>query len=95
MLVNLVLTAIVIVFGIVFAIISVANIGTFIPQFANNCEAMNQELALAGLTCDDMKSATVGMTAGVLIVSSLLNGYFWVCNYSFYKELKEGNENPA
>ena len=31
----------------------------------------------------------------LLIVSAFLNGYFWLCNYSFYKELKGGNENPA
>jgi len=29
------------------------------------------------------------------ILGALLNAYFWVCTYSFYKEMKEGNENPV
>ena len=31
----------------------------------------------------------------VAIVGGLFSTYFWVCNYSFYKELKEGNANPV
>ena len=114
-LVNLVVTAFLIILGIIGAIIFIqdslssgsrisydfydmyASIKPFVPanKLANNCAAMAEELSKAGITCDEFKAETIGTAAGILIVSSLLNGYFWVCNYSFYKELKRGSANPA
>ena len=76
----MVLTAIVIVLGIVIAII---------------VNVIHENSGLLGLT-SDMQSATASMTPPwALIVSSLLNGYFWICNYNFYKELKGENVDPA
>ena len=85
---NLVLTAIIIVLEIVGAIIVLSSIETFVPELASCLSHMPE-------SCDQIKAAAVGTAAGICIVSSVLNGYFWVCNYSFYKELKEGNANPA
>ena len=89
-LVCLVLTAVSIVLGVVFCIIAIANIETIAPQLANNCAAMIDELNKLGMTCDQFKSATIGTLAGTYIAASLVNVYFWICNYSFFKELKEG-----
>ena len=94
-LVSLVCTAIIIVLGIVFGTIIVASIETFVPEFANNCAAIANYLAQAHLTCEQFKSATIGVTAGIFFASALINIYFWICNYSFYKELKGENENMA
>ena len=89
-LVCLVLTAVSIIMGVVFCIIALANIEMIVPQLANNCAAMIDELDKLGMTCDQLKSATIGISAGTFIAASLVNVYFWICNYSFYKELKEG-----
>jgi len=89
-LISLVLTALSIALGIVITIISIANIESIVPQFANNCASIIDELHRIGLTCDQFKSTTIGITAGTFIAASLLNVYFWICNYSFYKDLKEG-----
>ena len=85
---NLVLTAIIIVLEIVGAIIVLSSIETFVPELASCLSHMPE-------SCDQIKAAAVGTAAGICIVSSVLNGYFWVCNYSFYKELKGGSSNPA
>ena len=89
-LMSLACTALCIVLGIVICIIAIANIETITPQLANNCAAIIDELKKLDITCDAMKSYTIGVTAGAFIIGSLLNVYFWICNYSFYKELKEG-----
>ena len=91
-LINLACTALLILLGIVFAIILLVSIEKFLPKFAYECTGIDLK---QGITCDDQKLATAGMPAGILIGSSLLNGYFWVCNYSFYKQLKEGYAHPA
>ena len=91
---NLVLTAILIVLGIVGASIVIATIQTLAPELDNNCAALAKKLAQEHITCDEMKSATIGTATGILIVT-FLQIYFWVCNYSFYKELKGGSANPA
>ena len=89
-LVSLAITALSIAIGIIFCIIAIANIETIVPQFANDCASIIDELHRMNLTCDQYKSATIGIAAGSFIIGSLLNVYFWICNYSFYKELKEG-----
>ena len=89
-LISLVCIGLSIALGIVICIIAIANIETIVPELANNCAAIIDELHKTGITCDAWKSYTIGITAGVFITLSLLNVYFWICNYSFYKELKEG-----
>ena len=75
-----------------FCIIILASIGSVVPALANDCE----DLRISKSRCDEVKSATIGTLAGSFIGSILLNVYFWICNYSFYKELKEGGEkSPA
>ena len=92
---SLVCTAIIIVLGIAFGVIIVTSIERLVPEFANNCAAIENYLAQAHLTCEQFKSATIGVTAGIFFASALINTYFWVCNYSFYKELKGENQNLA
>ena len=89
---NLLCTAILIVLAIVFYIIMIAKNWRIL---ANNCVPIEVELLQEVITCDDIKSAPVGMSTGILIVSCFLIGYFWVSSYNFYKELKGGSANPA
>ena len=101
-LVSLVCTAIIIVIGITFGIIMIASTETFVPDLANNCASMvdvstnggNGQVDLTGF-CDVFKFTTKVVAAGIFFPSALINFYFWICNYSFYKELKGGNGNPA
>ena len=89
-LVCLVCTAVGIVFGIIMCIIAIASIDTLAPQLADNCAAIIDELNHMHMTCDQFKAGVIGTMAATFIIGSLLNVYFWICNYSFYKELKEG-----
>ena len=92
--VNLVCTAITIVIQIVMAIILFLGNKTIIPVFANNCVASANGLAQENVTCDEQKSYEIGpmpVLAEIVFASSLLSVYFWICNYSFYKELKRGS----
>merc|ERR1712136_352161 len=73
-----------------FFIIILASIGSVVPTLANDCE----DLRIPKSSCDEVKSATIGPLAGIFIGSILLNVYFWICNYSFHKELKEGVQSP-
>ena len=101
-LVSLVCTAFIIVIGIAFGIIFIASVETFVPELANNCATMvdvstngvNGQVDLSGL-CDVVRYTTIGIAAAIFFSSALINFYFWICNYSFYKELKEGDVNPA
>ena len=88
--VNLVLTANIILLGLIGGIIALANIEIVQPLLAGELRIM----------------AKIDAAAAGMVVSLLLNGYFWVCNYSFYKELKQevkdkgvevegGNANPV
>ena len=101
-LVSLVCTAIIIAIGIAFGIIVIASIETFVPEFANNCASMvdvssngnNGQVDISGV-CAVVRYTTMGITATIFFASAVINCYFWICNYSFYKELKGGNVNPA
>ena len=92
-LINLVCTVITIVLGIVFGIIVVANVGIFFPELANDCAEM-ASLQRLGVECDQVKTPTMVLTGGVLFLTSCVSIYLWICNFSLYKELKQGNGNP-
>ena len=92
--VNLVFTAIIVVVEVISAILIFASIETYLPEFRNNCAALGG-LNQSVFTCDQLKSTAIGTAAATVIVGTLLNIYFWFCNYSFYLELKTGGGNPA
>ena len=94
-LINLVFTGIGIVLGVIFGIIAVSVVSTIMPELADNCVTIQDQLGNSGLTCDEFKTITIGTTACIFIVGSALNVYFWMCNYSFYQELKVGTETLA
>ena len=89
-LVCVVLTALSIITGIGLGIIAIANIEIFVPQLANDCKALH-----FFVDCDNLRFRTIVTTAVKLIGGSLVNIYFWLCNYSFYKELTEGGGEAA
>ena len=68
---------------------AIANIETITPRLAIYCAAIIDELSKMNITCDEFKSYTIGITAGAIIIGSLLNVYIWIFNYSYYKKLKE------
>ena len=80
-LVNLICTIIIIVLGIILGIWILAAGGIA----GSECR---------GQGCAEATGVVIAGGVGCLI-GAALNAYFWVCNYSFYKELKEGNANPA
>ena len=96
-LVCLILTVIAIIFGIIFSILSIAYIDILIPELSSNCSEFFQTLVgqfgiVEQESCRRLKSTLIGTTAGPYILGSILNIYFWISNYGFYKELKEGNQ---
>ena len=80
-LVCLVLTALSIIIGIIFGIIAIANIEILFPQLA----AWNASHSIWSYA-----RCTLSVEATKLMCPSLVQVYFWICIYSFYKELKEG-----
>ena len=77
-LVCLVLTALSIIIGIIFGIIAILNIETLFPELA------------AWSKNHPIWSYARSVEASKLMCPSLVQVYFWICIYSFYKELKEG-----
>ena len=91
-LVYLVFSGISIVLEILFGILVLASVEYLVPMFANNCALINDELRDQKLSiedCDTLKSATEWTLAAVFMIGALFNIYFWICNLSFYKELKQ------
>ena len=86
-LVNLVITGLAIFMGVVFGIIAIASVSSFEPDFQNNCATITWELREENITCDELKAATIGTAASVFFLSSALNVYFWICNFSFWRTL--------
>ena len=93
-LVNLVLTAIYIILGTLFGLIMVACIDSIYPLFANKCAVVEVESRKIDMTCDQNKWK-IGITYGIFFADALINSYFWLCSFSFYKELIEVHECPA
>ena len=91
----LVFTAVGIVEGIIMGIVAIASIDSLVPQLANNCAGFIDKSNPTQVNCDQLRTAAIGGAAGTLIIGSLLNVYFLICNYSFYKELKEGGAGSS
>ena len=89
-LVYVVLTALSIIIGIGFGIIAITNIEIVVPALANDCKALH-----SFVDCDNLRFRIIVTRAVKLFGVSLVNIYFWLCNYSFYKELKEGGGEAA
>ena len=94
--VYLVSSAICIVIGVLFGVIVLASIKssdpvTSDPVFADDCASV----PLTKSECDMLKAVTIGMKANQLVISTLFGVYFWICIYSFYKELKSGGGYPV
>ena len=95
-LVCVVLTALSIIIGIVFGIIAIVKIEIINPLLANDCEAFDYASDFTFfLDCDKEKFKARAITAAYLFVLSLVEVYFWICNFSFYKELKKGGGEAA
>ena len=88
-LVYLVFTAIGILLDLIFGILIFASVGILVPALSNDCALILEEKRAEGISCDALISATVGTLASVFILNGILNIYFWICCWSFYKELKE------
>ena len=84
-LVNLVCTANIIVLELVLAIVAISQI----VQLSQITNGLQDQQAIG------YQQTVLVTNMASCIVGAVLNAYFWVCNYSFYKELKGGNENPA
>ena len=82
-LVSLILEALTVIYTM-FVIIVFAGVDS---QLANDCEGIR---TIFGSQCEKLKYAVakLGNNAGLFIGSNLFRIYFWICNYSFYKELK-------
>ena len=87
-LLNLVLSALGVAMGIIFGIVAICFVTAFVPELKNNCSTIQDQLIRTHITCEQFKGATIGTTAAVFFIASGLNMYFWICNMSFYKELK-------
>ena len=94
-LVHLVASAINIVLSIVLGIVAIVRIDTLAPELANHCQSILEELRQMGLDCEQFKAVVISTTAATFIGSGLISVYFWICIYSFYKELKKGGNNPV
>ena len=79
------------IFSIFIAILCVAAVTFMFPQITDECAQARYTTE----QCDNLKAATVGITASVFVGASILNAYFWACVFSFYKELKSGVNNTA
>ena len=80
-----------IVLSIIFGIIVIAAIEVVVPALADDCNGSG----IGKSACDEAKSSARISAAAGLIVGALINVYFWICNFSFYKELKTGGGGSA
>ena len=96
-LVCLVCTGVLMLLEIVFGIIAFVKPEIFRPELANNCATLDKSILWTfGWTCNEYKWSFLILAAGKSFGSLLVNVYFWICNYSFYKELKkEGGGSSA
>ena len=90
-LVYLVLDALAIILMIFIAILSIAAATFMFPDLPDQCEQLNYTTE----QCDNLKIAAIGFAASLFVGIAILYTYFWVCVYSFYKELKSGVNNTA
>ena len=90
-LVYLVVDALAIIFSIFIAILCVAAVTFMFPQITDECAQARYTTE----QCDNLKAATIGFAASLFFGITILNAYFWVCVFSFYKELKSGVNNTV
>ena len=84
--------ALLILYGTVIGIIiAMPRIETFRPELANNCAGVTS-VERGGISCDDFTQIT---DVSAFLIGSVLDIYFWICMYSFYKDLKTGANNPV
>jgi len=90
-LVSLVMGGVFSVIFIMLVIIIFALMESIGSRLANDCEYYRP---ITGSECEELKStvATAGNIAFFFLGSCLFHVYFWICIYSFYKELKEKGE---
>ena len=80
LLIHLVAAALSIALGISFGIYFFILVAVFVSQFdTSEYSSLGYGLLASGATS--------------FIIEGLLSVYFWICNYSFYKELKKGDSN--
>ena len=85
--------AILIVLGLIRIIMDNISIETLVPILADNCTQLRTHYT--NFNCEDMKTATVRLSVGILLTCTALNVYSWICNYSFYKEIKLNDGNSS
>ena len=90
-LVYLVLDALSIIVTIVIAILCIAAVPFMFPDLADTCV----QLKYTTEECDVFKEYAPGFAASIFVGIAILNTYFWVCVFSFYKELKSGVGNTV
>ena len=90
-LVYLVVDALAIIFTMFIAILSIAAVTLMFPDITDECAKARYTTE----QCDNLKAATIGFAASLFFGITILNAYFWVCVFSFYKELKSGVNNTA
>ena len=90
-LVYLVLDALSIIFMIFIGILCIAAVPFMFPDLPDACV----QLKYTTEQCDNLKAATIGFAASLFVGIAILNTYFWVCVFSFYKELKSGVNNTV
>ena len=88
-LVYLVLDAFSIILAIFIAIFCIAAVTFMFPQITDECAQARYTTE----QCDSLKAATIVSVASLFVGIAILNAYFWVCVFSFYKELKSGVNN--
>ena len=98
-----VMIAAVIIFGIL-AIVGVSIVaGTTdcshlqqeVVDFPYSSDQINMQAWNLKQMCESAQTVVIGITAGIFFISAMLSFYFWICVYSFYKELNMGMSNPV
>ena len=74
---------------LIIAILCVAAVTFMFPQITDECAQARYTTE----QCDSLKAATIVSVASLFVGIAILNAYFWVCVFSFYKELKSGVNN--
>ena len=77
---------ILILLSVVRIIIETVTMDSIVPVFFNNCAELYRRYE--NFDCHNVRMQTIGINAGILGFCTILNGYAWICGYSYYKEIK-------